>query len=168
MVIVLPRMRVVKRQTACRTSRRHTRKTPLSEHRIHTLSLRAGQDTTPAVHATTPAVHATTNKYKEERLIEEVWISVKETLKTEITSSNYQNHLQDTHAVAFNRDTGTLVVAVSSRQAATQLNNYFAMTIRRAIATTNASIHGVPIAAVDFIPRPPQLWDLAEDDHPSP
>jgi len=36
------------------------------------------------------------------------------------------------------------------------------MTIRRAIATTDASIQGIPIAAVEFIPRAQQLWHPAE------
>ena len=120
---------------------------------IHTLRRRAVQDTTPAVHAITAAGQDSTNKYKEERLREEVWKRIKNALKPEISTPNYQTYLHDTQALAFNRDTGTLVVAVSSPQVAVQLNNYFAMTIRRAIANTGVSIHGVPIAAVDFIPR---------------
>jgi len=37
------------------------------------------------------------------------------------------------------------------------------MTIRRAIVTTNASLHGVPIAAVEFMARRQQLCDAVED-----
>ena len=59
----------------------------------------------------------------------------------------------DSQALAFNRDAGTLVVAVSSPQAATRLNNYFAMTIRRAVATTNTTIQGIPINAARL-----ELW----------
>jgi hypothetical protein len=66
----------------------------------------------------------------------------------------------------FNRETGTLLVEASSPLVANQLNNYFAMTIRRAVVTTNASVHGVPIAAVDFAPRPRRLCDDAQDDDP--
>jgi len=51
---------------------------------------------------------------------------------------------------------------------AAQLNNYFAMTVRRAIANSTASIQGVPIAAVDFAARPQQSWHLREDHRPSP
>jgi len=120
---------------------------------VHTLSLRGAQDTTPDGHDSTPAGQDSTNKYKEERLIEEVRKSIKNALKPEISTPNYQTYITDTQATVFDRDTGTLVVAVSSPQAATQLNNYFAMTIRRAIATTNATVHGVPIAGVEFIPR---------------
>ena len=36
------------------------------------------------------------------------------------------------------------------------------MTIRRAIVNTNASIYGVPIAAVEFVPVHQQPWDAAE------
>jgi hypothetical protein len=38
------------------------------------------------------------------------------------------------------------------------------MTVRRAVATTNASIHGVPIAAVDFTARFQLLCNA--DQHP--
>ena len=129
---------------------------------IHALRRRGAQDTTPGVHDTTPGAQDTTNKYKEERPIEEVWKSIKNALKTEITSSNYGTYIADTQAMAFNRDTGTLVVGVSSPQAATQLNNYFAMTIRRAVVNTNASVQGIPIAAVEFVPVHQQPWDAAE------
>ena len=60
-------------------------------------------------------------------------------------------------------DTGTLLVEASSPLVATQLNNYFAMTIRRAIVATDASVQGVPIAAVEFIPRRQQPCDAVED-----
>jgi hypothetical protein len=51
------------------------------------------------------------------------------------------------------RWTGALLAEASSPLPAAQLDYYFAMTIRRAIAKSNASVHGVPIAAVDFVPR---------------
>ena len=57
--------------------------------------------------------------------------------------------------VEFDRDTGTLVVEADSPLAANQISNYFPITVRRAMVTTNATIHGVPIASVDFMPRPP-------------
>jgi len=38
------------------------------------------------------------------------------------------------------------------------------MTIRRAIAATNASVQGIPIATVEFIPRPYEPWDAPGDD----
>ena len=145
---------------------------------IHTLRRRSVQgtipcvrDTTPYVRDTTPYVQDTTryvqdtaNKYKEERLIEELWRTIKEALKLEMTESNYGTYIADTQALAFNRDSGILLVEAASPLVATQLNNYFGMTIRRAAATTNASIHGVPIAAVEFIPRAYQPWD-APGDH---
>jgi hypothetical protein len=134
---------------------------------IHTLRRRGAQDTIPYVQDTTPCAQDTANKYKEERLREEVWKRIKNALKPEISTPNYDAYLADTQALAFNRDTGTMVVAVSSPQAATQLNNYFVMTIKRAIANTDATIQGVPIAAVDFIPRPQQLWD-APQGHEAP
>jgi hypothetical protein len=137
---------------------------------IHTLRGRgvqgttlAAQATTPDGHDSTPAGQDSTNKYKEERLIEEVWKSIKNALKPEISSSNYATYVADTQALAFNRDTGILLVAVSSPQAATQLHNYFAMAIMRAVATTNATIQGVPIAGVEFIPRACQLPDPTGD-----
>jgi hypothetical protein len=68
----------------------------------------------------------------------------------------HYNTLHHAQALAIDRDTATLIVAVSSRQAATQANNYFPTAVRRAIATTNAAIHGVPIAAADFMPLPSQ------------
>jgi len=134
------------------------------EQRAHGLRRRAAHDTTPAVHDTTPAVQDSTNKYKEEGPIEEVWTSIRNALKAEISPSNYQTYLQDTDAITFDRDTGTLLVAAASPLAATQLNNYFHMTVRRAIATTSATIQGVPIAAVDFIPRAYEPWDAPGDD----
>jgi len=36
------------------------------------------------------------------------------------------------------------------------------MTIRRAIVNTNASVQGIPIAAVEFVPVHQQPWDAAE------
>ena len=60
------------------------------------------------------------------------------------------------------RLTACLLAEAASPLAATQLNNYFAMTIRRAIATTNASVQGIPIAAVEFVPVHQQPWDAAE------
>jgi len=131
------------------------------QQRVHSLRRRAAQDTTPSA-------QDTTNKYKEERLIEEVWRTIKDALKLRISRGNYQTYLRDTHAIAFDRDTGTLLVQASSPLAAAQLNNYFAMTIRRAIISTSASVHGVPIAAVDFIARGLQLWATVEHHHPSP
>jgi len=128
------------------------------QQRIHGLRRRAAQDTTPSV-------QDTTNHYKEERLIEEVWRTIKNALKLEISTPNYQTYLHDTHGIAFDRDTGTILVEASSPLVATQLNNYFAMTVRRAIAATNASTHGVPIAAVDFVARAQQPWHAAEEDY---
>jgi hypothetical protein len=64
-------------------------------------------------------------------------------------------YLADTQAVASNRHTGTLVVSVSSPQAATQLNNYFQMTVRRAIATLEPKISGVQVHSVTAVPGPP-------------
>jgi hypothetical protein len=107
--------------------------------RVHSLRRRAAQDTT--------------KHYKEETLIEEVWRTIKEALKLEISPANYQTYLRDTHAIAFDRDTGTLLVEASRPLVANQLNNYFGMTILGVLANTNASIQGVPVASVDFIPR---------------
>jgi hypothetical protein len=114
-------------------------------HRVHR---RAAQDTTPYVQDTTrcaqgitPSAQDTTNNYKEEILREELWRTIKEALKLEISPANYQTYLEDTRGIAFDRNTGTLVVEASSPLAASQLNNYFQMTVRRAIA------------AVDFVPR---------------
>ena len=128
------------------------------QQRALRLRRRAAQDTTPYAQGTTPGVQDitpsaqdTTNNYKEQPLIEEVWRTIKEALKLEISPPNYQTYLQDTHAIAFDRDTGTLLVEASSPLVANQLNNYFAMTVRRAIAATNASIHGVSINAIDFV-----------------
>jgi len=144
------------------------------QQRAHSLRRRAAQDTTPGaldttpgVQDTTPSAQDTTNKYKEERLIEEVWRTIKDALKLQVSRGNYRTYLRDTHAIAFDRNTGALLVEASSPLAATQLNNYFAMTIRRAIANERPSIHGVPIDAVDFIPHPQQLWDPVEGDRAS-
>ena len=141
------------------------------QQRVHRLHRRAAQDTTPYVQDTTPSAQDitpgaqdTTKHYKEERVIEEVWRTIKEALKLEITSSNYQTYLHDTRGIAFDRNTGTLLVEASSPLVASQLNNYFAMTVRRAIIATNSSIHGIPIATVDFAPRPQQPWEAARED----
>jgi hypothetical protein len=142
------------------------------QHRVHNLMPRAArgitpaaQDSTPAAQGTTPAARGSTNHYKEQLQIEEVWRTIKEALKTEISPANYQTYLHDTHAIALDRNTGTLLVEASSPLIANQLNNYFAMTILRAAATTNASVHGVRIAAVHLIPRCPHVWDPAEHVH---
>ena len=114
---------------------------------------------------TTPCVLDTTNHYKEERLIEEVWRTIKEALKLEMTESNYRTCIADTQALAFNRDTGTLLVEAPSPLVANQLNNYFQMTMRRAVAGIGVSLQGVPIAMVEFVSRRRQLWEAGEDPH---
>jgi len=136
---------------------------------IHTLRRRGVQGTTPCVQDTTPYVQDTTryaqdtaNKYKEERQIEELWRTIKEALKLEMTESNYGTYIADSQAISFDRDTGILLVEAPNPLVAGQLNNYFGMTIRRAIATTNASVQGIPIAAVEFVPVHQQPWDAAE------
>ena len=132
------------------------------QQRAHRLRRRAAQgttlsarDTTPGVQDTTPTAQDTTNNYKEQRLIEEVWRTIKEALKLEMTESNYGTYIADTQAINFDRDTGTLLVEAPSRLAANQLNSYFQMTIRRVVANLKTSVQGVPIAAVDFVPAPP-------------
>jgi hypothetical protein len=137
------------------------------QQRAHRLRRRAAQDTTPGAQDTTPSAQDTTNNYKEQRLIEEVCRTIRNALKLEISPSNYQTYLQDTHAISFDRDTATLLVEASSPLVANQLNNYFAMTVRRAIAATNASIHGVPIGAVDFVPCAYEPWDPLGNPRPS-
>jgi hypothetical protein len=126
------------------------------QQRARRLRRRAAQDTTPSA-------QDTRNSYKEQRLIEEVWRTTKDALKPEISPSNHQTYLRDSDAIAFDRDSGTLLVGAASPLVATQLNNYFAMTIRRAVVNTNASINGVAIAALDFIPRPGPLWDPSDE-----
>ncbi|MGB9300278.1 MAG: DnaA N-terminal domain-containing protein [Anaerolineae bacterium] len=127
---------------------------------IHTLRGRgvqgttlAAQATTPDGHDSTPAGQDSTNKYKEELQIEELWRTIKEALKLEMTESNYGTYIADTQAISFDRDTGTLVLEAPSPLVANQLNSYFAIVVRRVVATTNATIQGIPIAAVEFIPR---------------
>jgi hypothetical protein len=134
------------------------------QQRAHRLRRRAAQDTTPGAQDTTPSAQDTTNNYKEQRPIEEVWRTIRNALELQISASNYQTYLQDTHAISFHRDTATLLVEASSPLVANQLNNYFAMTVRRAIVTTDATIKGVPIGAVDFIPRPQQPGAASADD----
>ena len=136
---------------------------------IHTLRGRGVQGTTLAAQATTtdgqdstPDGQDSTNKYKEEGQIEELWRTIKEALKLEMTESNYGTYIADTQAISFDRDTGILLVEAPNPLVAGQLNNYFAMTIRRAIATTGVSIDSVAIAAVDFVPGRQQAWDPAE------
>jgi hypothetical protein len=139
---------------------------------VHTLRRRAAQDTTPyaqditpCVQGITPSAQDTTNKYKEERQIEELWRTIKEALKLEVSPSNYSTYIADAHPISFDRDTGTLLVEASSPLAANQLNNYFAMTVTRATANTDASIHGVPVASVEFTARPQQPCDAPEGNH---
>ena len=116
------------------------------------------QGTTPWVRDTTPCVQDTANKYKEERLIEGVWRTIEEALKLEMTESNYGTYIADTRAISFDRDTGTLLVEAPSPLVANQLNRYFAMTVRRAIVTADATINGVAVAAVDFVSRRQKMW----------
>ena len=144
------------------------------QQRALTLRRRAAQDTTPylqditpCVQDITPGAQDTTNKYKEERVIEEVWRTIKEALRFDTSPTNHKTYLHDTHAIAFDRDTGTLLVEASSPLVANQLNNYFAMTIRRAIVDTNASIHFVPIDSIDFVPRALVPWDPPRQEIPA-
>jgi hypothetical protein len=113
----------------------------------------AAQDTTVAAQDTRPAAPDSTNNYKEEILIEEIWRTIKEALKLQIILPNYETYVQDTHAVAFDRNTGTLLVEAPSTLVANHLNKYFTRTVRRAIA------------AVDFIPSPHQTSHAVEHDH---
>jgi len=145
------------------------------QQRAHRLRRHAALDTTPGVQDTTPSAQDTTNHYKEERLIEELWRTIKEALKLEMTRSNYGTYIADTRTIAFDRDTGALVVEASSPLVveassplvATQLNNYFYRPVLRAVSSTNASVHGLPIAAVDFIPRPQQPLNEVQTDTPN-
>lgn len=97
-----------------------------------------------------------TNNYKEEVLIEEIWRTIKEALKLQINRPNYEDYVQDTHATAFDPNIGTLTVEAPDPLVATHLNNYFYRPVLRAIASTNASLYGIPIASVDFAPRHPE------------
>jgi len=58
---------------------------------IHTQQRRGAQDTTPYVQDTARYAQDIANKYKEE-----VWISIRKTLKLEISPSNYETYLRGT------------------------------------------------------------------------
>jgi hypothetical protein len=78
---------------------------------------------------------------------------------------NYHTYLQDTRGIAFDRDTGILLVEAPSRLVASQLENHFSMTVRRVIASTSPSIHGLPITAVDFVPRRQTINENPKEYH---
>jgi hypothetical protein len=108
-------------------------------------------------------VQDTANKYKEERQIEELWRRIKRALKLRIISSNYDSYVADTQAISF--DSGLLRVEAPSQGEADYLNKYFETVVMRTVASTHASVQGVPIVAVEFVPRQQQVWH-GEDDHP--
>jgi len=140
---------------------------------VHTLRHRGVQGTIPCVRDTTPYVQDTTryvqdtaNKYKEELQIEELWRTMKEALKLEMTESNYGTYIADTQAISFDRDTGILLVAAASPLVANQLNSYFTAVVRRVVAGMGVSVKGVPIAEVEFVPRARGPWHDGEDAQP--
>jgi hypothetical protein len=98
-------------------------------------------------------------------LIEEIWIRIKEALRLHINNSNYDSYVEDTHAIAFDRTSGTLTVQAPDYVVADHLNRYFTRSLRWAIADAKPSIPGVRIYAVHFVPAPHRAWEAAEHDH---
>jgi chromosomal replication initiation ATPase DnaA len=98
-------------------------------------------------------------------LIEEIWIRIKEALKLHINHSNYESYVQDTHAIAFDRRSGTLTVEAPDHFVADHLNKYFTRSLKWAIADAKASISGARISAVHFVASPHQLSNPDERDH---
>jgi hypothetical protein len=122
---------------------------------IHRASRGGVQGTMLAAPGPTPGVQGPTNKYKEETQIERVWTIIKEALKLEMTQANYAVFVADTQAISFDRDTGVLLVETPTPLVAAKLNNHLQMTIMRTVASTDVSVRGVRIVAVEFVPRPP-------------
>jgi hypothetical protein len=83
-----------------------------------------------------------------------------------MTGSDYETYIADTQAITFDRDTGTLLVEAPSPLVANQLNSYFQMTVRRAVAGIGVSLQGVPIAMVEFVPR--AQGPCHDGEHPQP
>jgi hypothetical protein len=76
------------------------------------------------------------NHHKEQLQTEEVPRTIRQALKPAISPGNYQTYIDDTHAIAFDRDTGILLVEAPTRSVASQLDNHFCMTVRRVIANS--------------------------------
>lgn len=52
--------------------------------------------------------------YKESKILEEVWREAKSALSREMTESNFRTYLSDTHALAFDRSRGVLILETAN------------------------------------------------------
>ena len=108
--------------------------------------------TTPA-HDTTPGALDTTKNYNQSRQREEIWRRTKDALRQEMMHFNYATYISGTHAVDFDKATGTLFVQAPSPIIAMTLRESMEHVIRRVMAREGLELEGVPIQHVKYFSK---------------
>lgn len=96
------------------------------------------------------AALGSTKHYKESITLEEIWKEAKNALSREMTESNFRTDLSDTHALAFDRNRGLLIVQTPNPLTTETLTRQFRPTITRAIRELDLRFRGVPVHTVAF------------------
>ncbi len=113
----------------------------------------AAQGTGGAAQGTGGAAQGTANQYKESKMLEEIWRGIKSALFHKMTRENFRTYIKDTHAIAFDRDLGILIIQTPNPLTSQMLAQQFYAVIVRTLREANAAIHGVPAIDVDFQSR---------------
>jgi hypothetical protein len=111
------------------------------------------QDTGGTAQDTEGTAQDTAKHYKESKILEEVWREAKSALSREITKSNFRTYLSDTHALAFDRNSGMLVIETPNPLTAEILSGRFRTIIMRTILDLRLGFDGILIQDVQFQSR---------------
>jgi hypothetical protein len=90
------------------------------------------------------------NQYKESKLLEEIWRETKSRLLHKMTRANFSTYIKDTHALAFDRNLGILIIQTPNPLTSRTLADTFQTLIMRTIQEANVGIDGVPVYDVQF------------------
>jgi hypothetical protein len=110
----------------------------------------AAQGIGGAAQGTGGAAQGTANQYKESKMLEEIWRETKSALSREMTQANFQTYIKDTHALAFDRGLGILIIQTPNPLTSQTLADTFRRVIRRTLRQANVLIDGLPIVDVQF------------------
>jgi hypothetical protein len=113
----------------------------------------AGDAIGGAAQGTGAAAQGTTKHYKESKILEEVWRETKSALSREMTELNFRTYLSDTHALAFHRGRGVLIVQTPNPLTTETLAHRFRPTIVRTIRNLQLAFDEVPVQDVQFQSR---------------
>ena len=113
----------------------------------------SAQDTGGGVQGIGGAAQGTAKHYKESKILEEIWREAKSALSREMTESNFRTYVSDTHALAFDRSRGLLILQTPNPLTTDILARHFRTTIMRSIRDLQAAFDGIPIQDVQFQSR---------------